>query len=58
MTNTNNSKAVAGSQPTTLPGLFEVTTLGDGTVVIKNKAAPEVPLVEGEKAKNGPVPNA
>jgi hypothetical protein len=58
MTNTNNSKAVAGSKPRTLPGLFEVSTLDDGTVVIKNKAPREVPLIDDGKAKNGPVSNA
>ena len=58
MTNTNNSKAVAGTKPKTLPGLFEVSTLDDGTVVIKNKAPPAVPRVEGGKAKDASVPNA
>lgn len=51
MTNTNNAKTLAGSKPKTLPGLYEVTTLDDGTVVIKNKAPRENPPIEGGKAK-------
>jgi len=58
MSNTNNSKAVAGTKPKTLPGLFEVSTLDDGTVVIKNKAPRENPLVEDGKAKKEAVSNA
>ena len=58
MTNTNNSKTLASSKPKTLPGLYEVTTLEDGTVVIKNKVPRENPLVEGGKAKRDPVSNA
>jgi hypothetical protein len=57
MTNSNNSKVLAGSKPKTVPGLYEVTTLDDGTVVIKNKA-PRDPLVGDGKAKKGAVPNA
>jgi len=57
MTNTNNSKAVAGNKPKTLPGLFEVTTLDDGTVVIKNKV-PRDPPVDGGRAKDATVSKA
>jgi len=58
MSNSNNSKAVANSKPKTLAGLFEVSTLDDGTVVIKNKAPRELPLVDDGKAKNGTVSKA
>lgn len=58
MTNTNNTKALAGNKPKAVPGLYEVTTLDDGTVVIKNKAPRENPPVGDGKAKKDPVSNA
>ena len=58
MTNTNKAKALAGSKPQALPGLYEVSTLGDGTVIIKQRVAPETPIGDAGKATKGAIPNA
>jgi hypothetical protein len=58
MTNTNKSNALLGNKPKTLSGLYEVSTLDEGTILIKRKVAPAKPLVQDGKAKTGPVPNA
>jgi len=52
MTNTNNSKALPGNKPKTLPDLYEVSTLDDGTILIKRKVPAPKPLVQDGKAKN------
>ena len=53
MTNTNYSEALARIKPKTVPGVYEVSTLDDGTIIVKPRVNREKPLVDERKPKNG-----
>ena len=58
MTNSNNSEVLARKAPKTIPGLYELTTFDDGTIVIKKKVSRDGLRIDEGKVKNGPVSTA